>query len=299
MTHLLIVVLSDLKSMPVLLEAWQTIGVPGVTIMESAGGYRTTTWLSRVGLGALDRLFEAEEVHTRTLLTAIEDEELLARAVAEAERVVGDFEQPDSGLLLVLPVDQAKGLHKAQPELPEEAPPPAVQPDWMVRRDTPVEKVADILNLKPIIVRPDTPLDEVARVMLANPNVHGACVAAEDGRLVGMLTLQAIADDLFFHILPEEFLSEITDLEQVMEFADRSQVRTAANAMQEAVWVKRGETVKKAFKRMHEHRLSGLPVVDDRYHVVGYINLLDLLTVCLEGECHLENEPAADTEVAS
>jgi CBS domain-containing protein len=44
--------------------------------------------------------------------------------------------------------------------------------------------------------------------------------------------------------------------------------------------VKQGETVKDAFERMHEHRLSGLPVVDERYHVVGYINLLELLVLC-------------------
>jgi CBS-domain-containing membrane protein len=59
-------------------------------------------------------------------------------------------------------------------------------------------------------------------------------------------------------------------------------MRTAADAMHEPVWVKRGETVKDAFKRMHEHDLPGLPVVDDRYHVAGYINLLELVTICLE-----------------
>jgi hypothetical protein len=33
---------------------------------------------------------------------------------------------------------------------------------------------------------------------------------------------------------------------------------------------------------MHDHDLPGLPVVDDRYHVTGYINLLELMAVCLE-----------------
>jgi CBS domain-containing protein len=58
-------------------------------------------------------------------------------------------------------------------------------------------------------------------------------------------------------------------------------MRTAADAMQEPVWVKSGDTVKDAFKRMHEHRLSGLPVVDDQYQVVGYINLLEVMAACL------------------
>lgn len=113
MSHLLIVILSDLERMPALVEAWQAIGVPDATILESAGALRTSTWLSRVGLGALDRLFETEEVHTRTLLAAIDDDKLLARAVAETEQVVGGFEQPDSGVLLVLPLAEARGLVQA------------------------------------------------------------------------------------------------------------------------------------------------------------------------------------------
>lgn len=295
MTHLLVVILDDLEHMPDLLQAWQAIGVPGATIMESLGGYRTTTWLSRVGLGALDRLFDSEEVRQRTLLAAIEDDELLARAIAEAERVVDGFDRPHSGLLLALPVVQVRGLHKIQPKQPLEALPPAVRPDWLVRRDTPVEVVVDILDLEPTIVRPDTPLDEVAQAMLAHPNVHVACVVAEDDRLVGLLSLRNLTDDLFFHILPEEFFSEITDLERVMQFAEKSRMRTAADAMQEPVWVKRGERVKDAFKRMHEYRLSGLPLVDETYHVVGYINLLELLAACFKKK----EGTSADEGVAS
>ena len=136
MPYLLVVILDDLERMPELLEEWQKIGVPGVTILESVGGYRVSTWLSRVGLGALDHLFEAEEVRRRTLLVAVEDDDLLARAIAEAERVVGGFDRPNSGLLLALPVAQIKGLYQVQPEETHQELPPAVRPDWMVRRDT-------------------------------------------------------------------------------------------------------------------------------------------------------------------
>ena len=43
---------------------------------------------------------------------------------------------------------------------------------------------------------------------------------------------------------------------------------------------------------MHEHHLPGLPMVDDRYRVVGYINLLELLASCFEerGETSDEEE---------
>ena len=281
MTHLLIVILDDLSCLPDLLQAWRKIGV-GTTIMESVGARRAETWLSKAGLASLDRLFDAREVRRRTLWAVIEEDNLLAQAVAEAEQVVGGFERPDSGLLLVLPVAQTKGLHKVEQVPSQKEPPPAVRPDWIILRDTPVDEVADILDLKPTVISPDTPLDEVANAMLTHPRVHVACVVAEDGRLVGLLSLREIADDVFFHITPEKFLSEISDLDEVMEFAGRTAMRTASDAMQDPVWVKRGETVREAFRRMHEHKLPGLPVVDEQYHVVGYVNLLELLAIGLK-----------------
>ena len=294
MTHLLIVFLDDLTRMPDLLQAWRSIGVPGTTIMESMGAYRVESWLNRVGLGSLDRLFEAKEVRRRTLFTAIEDDELLARTIAEAERVVGGFDRPDSGLLLVLPVAQVKGLKKVMPKLDEPALPPAVWSNFDILRNTPIEEVAAILNLEPTIVNADTPLEDIAQKMLTYPNVHVICVVAEDGRLVGLLGLRALADNIFFHILPEEFLSEISDLDEAMEFANRSHMRTAGDAMQDPIWVKQGETVKDAFKRMHENDLTGLPIVNDLYRVVGYINLLELLAICCkEGEDEVSGEEEA------
>jgi CBS-domain-containing membrane protein len=46
---------------------------------------------------------------------------------------------------------------------------------------------------------------------------------------------------------------------------------------------------------MHDHHLPGLPVVDDEYHVVGYINLLELMAVCIGRD----QAPATDTEAAT
>ena len=293
MTHLMILILDDLTVLPDLTQAWRKIGVPGATILESAGAFRVETWLSRVGLKGLDRLFESNEVRRRTLFVAIEDDDLLTRAVAEAERVMGGFDRPDSGLLLVLPVTQVKGLQKVMAKPPQKVLPPAVLSNWVVLRETPVEEAVAVLNLEPTIVSPDTPLDEAARTMLTHPNVHVVCVVAEDGRLVGLLGLRTLADDIFFHIMPEEFLSEISDLEEAMEFAKLSRLRTAGDAMQDPIWVKQGETVKDAFKRMHEHRLSGIPLVDDRYHVVGYINLLELLAICMKQDDEVSGEVGA------
>lgn len=282
MSNLLLVILNDISVLPDILGVWREIGVPGTTILNSAGGHASRNWLSKVGLGAINTLFETKEVQTRTLLAVFDDEELLAQAIAEAERIVGGFDRPNSGLVLVVPVSKAIGLYKASPPPPRDVSPPALRSDWSILRDTSVETVNSLLGLEPTIVQGDTPLDGVAQAMLAHPNVHVASVVAEDGRLIGLLELSVLADDLFFHILPEEFLSEITDLEKLMTYADKTRTMTARDAMTPPVWVKRDETVKEAFKRMHDNKLPGLPLVDERYRVIGYINLLELLSLCID-----------------
>lgn len=279
MSQLLIVILDDLKALPRLLAAWRQAGVPGATIVPSAGAYRTTTWLSKVGLGALDRLFEADEVRRRTLLALIEDEALLEVAIAEAERAVGSFDLPNTGLLMVLPVTQARGLHKAIAKTAQNGPNGLVQAGWLAQRDRQVHDLINQFHWAPIVVTADTPLNEIALAMHANPAVHLACVVNQDGRLIGVLPLRALMDDLFFHIMPEEFLSDALDMERAVDYARRSNMRSAADAMQEPVWIKSSDTVKDVFRHIHERKLPGLPVVDDRYHVVGYVSMLDLLAI--------------------
>jgi len=280
MTHILQIILDDINYLPDLLQVWREIGVSGTTIMKSAGGYRTSTWLSKVGLGAIDKIFDTKEVQRRTLLAIIEDDKLLEQAIAEAERVVGGFDRPNSGVLIVLPVTMTKGLYKEEPEPPKEQSPPALMSNWMTLRDIPIENVDDIMRLEPTIVGTKATLTEVAQEMLTHPSVHVACVVADDGRLVGLISLKILADDLFFHILPEEFIAESTDIEKTMSFADKTRILTAEDAMSSPVWVKCGETVKDAFKRIHDNDLPGLPVVNDTYHVIGYINLLELIALC-------------------
>lgn len=187
MSNLLIVILNDISVLPDLLEVWREIGVPGTTILKSAGGHASRSVFSRVGLGAIDNLFEAREVQTRTLISVFEDDELLVQAIAEAERVVGGFDRPDSGVLLVLPVLQAVGLYKAPPPSPQEVSPPALRSDWCDLRETRVEAIESLLSLEPTIVKADTPLEDVAKAMLAHPSVHVVSVVAEDGRLIGLM----------------------------------------------------------------------------------------------------------------
>jgi CBS domain-containing protein len=149
--------------------------------------------------------------------------------------------------------------------------------------DTPVLAANRILELNPVVVGADQELMEIARTMLRYPQVHVACVVDEAGLLVGLVPLRRLASNLFLHIVPEELLGGEpgqSELDRAMDLVKQITARTAADVMIAPVCVKEEDTVKEAFHSMHNQRLSGIPIVNDRQEVTGYINLLELLAIC-------------------
>ena len=277
MAQLVIVILDDLQVLPALLAAWRSVGVPGATILQSVGAYRAENWLSRAGLGALGRLFEDEEVRRRTLLAAVDDD-LVGPAVAEAERVVGGFNRPNSGLLLVIPVTHVLGLNKGGAGASEPAP-IATEAVRAATRAASVLAASATLRSEPILIRDELSLRDVIRAMTEHPNTEVASVVDGEGRLVGLLDIHALADSIFVHVFPEDYLSEISDLEEVRKFAERTQAQRARDIMRPPQAVTQYENVREAFHRMHKEGLFGLPIVDEAYRVVGYVSMLELLAV--------------------
>lgn len=284
MAHLLVVILEDMERLPKLLQAWKRIGVPGVTLLHSVGGYRAETWLARLGLAGLSRLLERGEVRQRTLLSLIDDEELLERAIAEADEVVEGFDRPHSGILFVVPVTKALGLKKwpATGEAVQEAPAPE-RGEVVLERTQTVAALMKVLDLSPVVVPVDATLEEIVAALLEKPDVSVACVVNEEQRLVGLVDTPTLADAFLLTVFPEEFLGELSDLSEVEAFAQRTRVRRAADVMREPVWVRPNDTVADAFHLLHKHKLPGIPVVDEHYRVIGYINLLELMGLCLQG----------------
>lgn len=284
MAQLLVVILHESAQLPALLDAWQDIGLPGTTILDSAGARRAKGWLQRVGFQAIGELFSASEVRNKTLLSVVENEELLEKAITVTEEIIGDLNIPHKGLLFVVPVTQVRGL--ITPKEEEATPPPVTRPSLtaitdikLITRETPVSVVDEILHLEPTIVQRDLDLMTVAKVMINNPGVTVASVVNDRQRLVGLLPLRDLVDDLFLGVIPEEYLSETRDWEDALHFADLSRTQTAGDAMRPAIFVRRDDRVKDAFHNMHRHKLSGIPVVNEHHKVTGYINLLELLAL--------------------
>ncbi|MFW6068095.1 MAG: P-II family nitrogen regulator [Chloroflexota bacterium] len=109
--------MNNLDQFPGVLDAWEAAELPGITILESTGmgnirqaGLRDDVPL----MPNLSDLFRSKEHHHRTLFTVVENEEKVDEIVAISQEILGDLEQPDNGVLFVLPVSRVVGLHGAQ-----------------------------------------------------------------------------------------------------------------------------------------------------------------------------------------
>lgn len=300
---LLVVILHDLDYFADLLETWKQIGVPGITILQSVGGFQAQDMVNRTGLANLLGLFEQGKPQQRTLLALIDDQELLERAIAEADRIVRGFDRPRSGLLFTLPAGQALGLQKwgSKPAPDEEEIPPEKEASpllkwfeedlkargegrmlesWRHQRATPVSEIMESLHLTPTVVRTDFTLPQVVHEMAQNPRAELACVVNTEDRLVGVIDQHQLGEAMLVKVVPEEFIENPEDYARALDAANGKHPQIAADVMSLPLYVSGEDTLDVVYQKMHKARLTGLPVVDAQYRVQGYISLLEVLSVC-------------------
>ncbi len=138
-----------------------------------------------------------------------------------------------------------------------------------------------LLSNQPIVVQKSASLETIAERAVQNPNCRVISVVDDDGKLVGLVPVRLLVNDIFLKIVPEEFLGDIVDLDTALEYAQHIAARTTGDIMVPPVSVRPTETVRTAFERMHNSHMNGLPIVDDAGRVIGYLDMLELLLVWL------------------
>ena len=278
--ELLVIILDDIDRLPQLLNALHDAGVSGATLLNSIGGYRARTWLDQIGLSGLQKMFGTPELRRRTIL-AVMEEDKIDGAIAAAEQAVGGFGRENSGILFTLPVKQVVGVHKRHRSQESETLPATDLTDVTIR-ETRLEQVKHILNLPPMTIPTDASLLDAARIFVQSPCIQVAAVVSQTGHLLGLITLRSLANHFFFGVMPEVFVGEIsTDIDQSMDFGKMANIHNVADAMIEPIAVRLTDTVGRAFALMHKYDLSGLPIIDDNSHVIGFISMQDLLNLAV------------------
>jgi len=113
--YFLLLVLHDLTRCDDVLKAWEQAGVSGVTILPSTGLARLQKRALHEDIPlipSLEDFFTPSEDGNRTLFTILQDDSLIPAIVAATEGIIGKLDEPETGIIVVLPVYQSFGLVK-------------------------------------------------------------------------------------------------------------------------------------------------------------------------------------------
>lgn len=114
MKYMILFVLHDTGKLYHVLNRWEEAGVSGVTVFASTGiGRLKAADMLREDLPlmpSIEDLIETPERFNRTLLTIVENEEMIDSVVEATEEIVGKLDDPNTGILAVLPLSRVYGL---------------------------------------------------------------------------------------------------------------------------------------------------------------------------------------------
>lgn len=114
--HFILLVLNDPELLDKIIDAWETAGVSGITIMPSTGMARVREkgiWRDDLPLiPSLEDFHDYVDSLNRTLFTVVATDEMVAQVIAATEAITGDLNNPHTGILVTWPVNRAHGLNR-------------------------------------------------------------------------------------------------------------------------------------------------------------------------------------------
>jgi nitrogen regulatory protein P-II 1 len=113
---LLVFVLNDEEYLEEVLQAYVEAGVTGATIVDSEGMGRFLTYEVPLFAG-FKEFMKGNKPYNKTILSVIRKEATIERVKALVDEVVGELENPGTGIMFTLPVDWAAGLVPEEEEV--------------------------------------------------------------------------------------------------------------------------------------------------------------------------------------
>jgi nitrogen regulatory protein P-II 1 len=112
--YVVMFILDDPSKLNQVLNAWDEIGVSGATIIDSIGRNRLRK-AQQVGapfMAGINRFLASDIENHYTLFTIVPTEDFIQRCIQALEPIVGDLDQPDTGVLAAWPLSFVKGVNR-------------------------------------------------------------------------------------------------------------------------------------------------------------------------------------------
>jgi len=139
-------------------------------------------------------------------------------------------------------------------------------------------KVRDIRNLitqKASIVHRDDSLLKVAKKIVDDPKTRAVYVVDDNEKLVGIIPVIELVQYLYSEYIPQEYI--------LYRFPILlSGNPKAGDIMLPPVYVHDDEKITDAFIKMFKNNLKELPVVDENMHIIGDLNILEMIVAWIE-----------------
>ncbi|MHB0877904.1 MAG: hypothetical protein ACYC5O_17845 [Anaerolineae bacterium] len=109
--YMIMLVLDDEERLGEVLDTWEAAGATGATVVESTGVHRIRACRGRVHarFDFSHIADECEQGHV-TLFAIVKDEEVARACLRVTERVIGDLDGPNTGVLAAWPLALVKGV---------------------------------------------------------------------------------------------------------------------------------------------------------------------------------------------
>ncbi len=108
--RLLIAIISDPAKVFYILDEFYQEGIKGSTVIDSMG----MAHIMAHHVPFFSRFADVGEdkAQNKTIFVVVQSDEDLIKVVAAIERIVGDLEEPDTGVVMTVPIDYCKGVKK-------------------------------------------------------------------------------------------------------------------------------------------------------------------------------------------
>lgn len=142
-----------------------------------------------------------------------------------------------------------------------------------------------------VVVRADTPFKEVAR-RLADRRVSAVPVVDDHTRVIGVISE---ADLLYKESRLEPRKSSVFTARQEARAREKADAVLAGDLMTTpAITIGPGDDVVRAARRMEDHKVKRLPVVDEDGRLVGIVSRHDLLRLFVRPDAEIRSEILQD-----
>ncbi len=142
-----------------------------------------------------------------------------------------------------------------------------------------VKNIRNLITKEASVVDENDSLLKVAEKIIEDPKTRAVYVANNEKKLVGIIPVIELVQYLYYEYIPQDYLLYRFPL--ILSGEPK-----ATEIMIPPVYVKDDDTLEVAFKKMFKNNLKELPVVDEDMHVIGDLNILELIEAWIEVNKH-------------